>query len=693
MCLIAHLLRCLLLIGGGILCLPLLLPAADYDQIGSEDIPVQLEADQLSYDRDKQVYRASGDVRLIQGDMEVRGQQLEWWRARDELKASGNVRLLSPDQELSGSTLRYSLLQGTGTVEQGHFFLYQENLHVRGRTIERRGESEYRIEHGTFTTCDGEVPPWKFGARRVDVTLGGYARARNAVFYLKNIPCFYLPYLVYPAKTERESGLLIPRVGYSQKRGFQYSGAYYQVLGINQDATFFLDYLTEMGLGKGLEYRYIFGRDNAGEARVYHIDVDQVDGVEIDEERYALEWQHDGSLPGGVKMVADVEYVNDDQYFEDFGDQAEEYNKDKVESVFSLSKNWGKYNLVGQVKYTKDLEVSDQTTLQLLPRISFDRVRQRIGESFFYTALESEYTHFWRREGLRGQRLMLRPVLSASYSLAEVIDITPEIGYRERVYWGLSNDADSDHQGIPEFSISLNTRLQKVYQQGVGAISKLRHVLEPELVYKFTPEEEQEQLPNFDRYDRIAEVNRLEYALVQRLTARFERTGQEPMYRDIFYLRLSQPYDLRDAAAEERFGAIRAELDLRPLSWLSLSSDTSYEVDTGDWNKLALELKLHEQQGNSMRIEYRYDRDREVDYGAVDLSLAYLKPLYVNYQQRYDFSEQERLEQVVALEYRQQCWSTQLSYREREDEQSLMLSFTMRGIGEVGGVSGSFGGM
>ena len=693
MCLIAPILRCLTLLAGSLFCLPLLAPAADYEQIGKQNVPVQLEADQLSYDGDTQVYKASGDVRLIQGDMEVRGQQLKWWRTSGEFEASGDVRLLSPDEELSGSKARYSLLQGTGTFERAHFFLRQDNLHVRGRTIERRGESEYRIEQGTFTTCDGAVPPWKFGASRVDVTLGGYARARNAVFYIKNIPSVYLPYFVYPVKTERKSGLLFPRVGYSKKRGFQYSGAYYQVLGINQDATFFFDYLTEMGLGKGLEYRYIFGRDNAGEARVYHIDVDQVDGVAIDEERYALEWQHDGTLPGGVKMVVDAEYVNDDQYFEDFGNQAEEYNKDKVESVFSLSKNWGKYNLVGQLKYTRDLEVTDKTTLQLLPRITFDRVRQRIGESSFYTAFESQYTHFWRREGLRGQRLMLRPVLSASYNLAEVFDITPEIAYRERIYWGLSNDTDSEHQGIPEFSTTLNTRLQKVYSPRIGAVSKLRHVLEPELVYKFTPEEEQERLPNFDRYDRIAEVNRLEYALVQRLTARFERADQEPRYRDVLYLRLSQPYDLRDAAAGERFGAIRTELDLWPLSWLSLSSDASYEVATRDWTKLALELELHEQQGNRMRIEYRYDRDLEVDHAALDLSLAYLKPVYVKYQQRYDFSEQERLEQFVALEYRHQCWSTQLSYRERDDEQSLMLSFTMLGIGEVGGISGSLGGM
>ncbi len=92
-------------------------------------------------------------------------------------------------------------------------------MYIQGTKIERLGESDFRIEEGTFTTCNGEVPSWKFGASRMDVTLGGYARARNMIFYLKDIPSLYFPYMVYPAKTERESGLLIPSAGYSDKRG------------------------------------------------------------------------------------------------------------------------------------------------------------------------------------------------------------------------------------------------------------------------------------------------------------------------------------------------------------------------------------------------------------------------------------------------------------------------------------------
>jgi len=670
-----------------------LVMAADWNQAGKSEQPVQLEADQLSYDKDTGLYHASGDVKLTQGDLDVRSQVLDWNQATGEIMAEGDVQLISPDEELFGTKAHYNLQQETGIVENGHFYLRDQNLHVRGRTIERRGKLDYLIKKGTFTTCNGDVPSWKFGAGQVDVTLGGYARARNTIFYLKDIPTVYFPYMIYPAKTERESGLLIPSAGYSKKRGFQYNSAYYQVLGVNQDATLYLDYLSEMGIGKGLEYRYIFGRDNAGEARVYHMNVDKVDGVVVDEERYALQWQHQGTLPGGVRMVADVEYVNNNQYFEDFGTVAEEYNKDSVESLFYLSKNWGKYSLVGQLKYTKNLEIDESTTLQTLPRITFDAARQRIGKTPFYYALETEYTNFWRQEGLRGERLMAKPIFAASFQLWDVIAVAPEISYRERYYWNLSDNSDSEEEGLAEFTTRINSRVQKIYNHPLGFQGKMRHSIEPELVYRYIPEVDQGDLPYFDTYDRIDEANQIEYALVQRLTVRFNNADGRPVYRDFLYLRLSQIYDLTNEARQQRFQDLRLQMTLLPQEWISLKTDTTLDVDTGVWTKVAVAGTLIDKEENSLRLEYRYDAANEIDYGLVNLSVAFLKPFYLTYQQRYEFATDKQLEQVVGVEYRQQCWSAQLSYREHEGDNSIMLVFTMNGIGSVGNIGASLGGI
>ena len=156
--------------------------AGDWNKVGETEVPVTLEADELSYDKDTGMYHASGDVHLVQGDLDVRSQTLDWNQDSGELIAEGDVQLRSPDEELFGNKARYNLQHGTGTVEGGHFYLRESNLHIYGDSIERRGEHEYRIKNGTFTTCNGDVPSWKFGASQIDVTLGGYARAKKSYF-------------------------------------------------------------------------------------------------------------------------------------------------------------------------------------------------------------------------------------------------------------------------------------------------------------------------------------------------------------------------------------------------------------------------------------------------------------------------------------------------------------------------------
>ena len=53
-----------------------------------------------------------------------------------------------------------------------------------------------------------------------------------------------------------------------------------------------------------------------------------------------------------MRLAADVEYVSSRDYFKDFGEEPEEYNKDQAQSVLTASRNWRKLNLTGLLKYT-----------------------------------------------------------------------------------------------------------------------------------------------------------------------------------------------------------------------------------------------------------------------------------------------------------------------------------------------------
>ena len=119
--------------------------------------------------------------------------------------------------------------------------------------------------------CDGPAPSWKFTARDLDVTVEDYARGKDAVFYVADIPVFYTPYIAFPVMRERQSGFLIPRIGSSSIKGFYLDIPYYWAISPSQDVTFDVDGQTKRGAGIGVDYRYLRPKGSDGQFRGYLI--------------------------------------------------------------------------------------------------------------------------------------------------------------------------------------------------------------------------------------------------------------------------------------------------------------------------------------------------------------------------------------------------------------------------------------
>ncbi|MFO7982798.1 MAG: LPS assembly protein LptD [Desulfuromonadales bacterium] len=661
---------------------PLAQPLGD---VGDSEGPVAIEADEFRFDEKTQTYRAEGSVHMRYGDMDIKTESMRWEADTGDVLATDGVRMEDQGNIMVGESLDFNLETEQGVLQQGRVFAKERNFHIVGDAIEKVGENDFRITKGTFTTCDGEVPDWKFGARHLDVTLGGYARAKHVLFRIRDIPVLYLPYLVYPVKTERESGFLMPRYGHSDSKGVELSLAYYLVLARNMDATFYLDYLSRMGVGKGLEYRYILGDDNEGEFKGYH-----VNGTHGHENRHALDWEHEGTLPGQIRLSADAEYVSDREYFEDFGEIAEEYNKSQVESILSLNKQMDKSALTFQLKYTENLEGDNDQTLQRLPEIEYVANRRSFGETPLYYGLEASSVYFWRREGVRGVRLSTRPELALVTRTAG-LSLEMGSGYRYRQYWTSDEGPGNVGEGIYDIFGNLSTQVSRVFHLGGDRISKIRHSIEPEVDYLYVPEEDQSRLPRFDRFDRIGAKNLLRYALTNRFTAKLDSEGGT-RYHDFLYLRLSQEYDIRkarnDDTEEEPFGDVRLELILQPTSRTYLDIDADYDVHDSSssfsdrFRSFATRVGARDDSGNAIAVETRYQRDN-TDYVSGSIDLAWLKPLYARYEHRYNLSESRSLEKVAKVEYRSQCWSLFLSYRDRLEDEEYFVTFSMTGVGNV----------
>ena len=102
---------------------------------------------------------------------------------------------------------------------------------------------------------------------------------------------------------------------------------------------------------------------------------------------------------------------------------------------------------------------------------------------------------------------------------------------------------------IPEFSVALSSRLAKSFDVNLLGADRFQHSIEPTVTYTYVPDEEQGSLPLFDLRDRVASRNDVTYALVNRLTARSQAADGSSSYRDLFYLRLSQSYNIDEPQA------------------------------------------------------------------------------------------------------------------------------------------------
>ena len=84
-----------------------------------------------------------------------------------------------------------------------------------------------------------------------------YAKLKHTRFKVGKAPIFYLPWLLWPVKTDRASGFLMPDFGNSNSRGYFLGTALFWAMRRNMDTTFYMDYYSIAGPAGGLEYRYV----------------------------------------------------------------------------------------------------------------------------------------------------------------------------------------------------------------------------------------------------------------------------------------------------------------------------------------------------------------------------------------------------------------------------------------------------
>ena len=170
-----------------------------------------------------------------------------------------------------------------------------------------------------------------------------------------------------------------------------------------------------------------------------------------------------------------------------------------------------------------------------------------------------------------------------------------------------------------------------------------------------------------------------------------------PEYHEFLYFRLAQEFDIRESRRDREagdaplrpFSAVRSELIVRPTTWSYIDLDATYDPNPESRSLAVFRARsgIKDHNDNDLSLSYTY-LEHEAEYLSAMATVNIFDPVTLSYLYRYDFLEDRSLETMVGVEYRFQCWSIKLSFRDRLDDQEILVAFVLRGIGNVFG-SGS----
>ncbi len=655
--------------------------------------PITINADTLEYDKDKDTYIAKGHVEIIQGKVRVTADEVTVDNKTGDAFASGNVVIIDGEDKLSCESFNLNINTKVGVIHNGSMFIKKGNHHIEGNEIEKLSEDKYKIDKGSLTTCDAKIPDWRFRGSDIKVTPNEYLTAWNVFFYIKDIPVLYLPYIGLPIKTKRQTGFLIPRIGYSTKEGFKFKEAFFWAIADNMDATIYTDYRSEKGLGTALEFRYVLSPYSRGNLYTNYVN-EWLTGREKWEGKYLIEH----AFTERLNAKANINYVSDKSYYKDYSETTYERIQRSTDSNVWITQNWPSSSLYLWAQYTKDLTKVNDETVQRLPELGYKIVENRLYELPLFYSLNSTAANFERDAGITGQRIDINPKLKAEVNIFRLFVFSPRGELRETLYSRSKDTEESTHRFLYSVGAGLSTKINRIFNtEGLGTIDRIRHSIEPEADYEYIPDVNQSQLPQFDAVDNIPKKNAVYYAITNRFSARYT-TGAEIKKLEFLMLKLSQSYDINEeiryydlSTPKRPFSDIRAELNIKSEQMINLFIDTKYNPYTGYITQANSDLRFQIGRFWYLTAGDRYTKDPRIEFLTGGMGFSFPFGIDISGSLWYDLYLGRLREQSYTLKYARQCWSAGMVFNHRhniendieKDVYQFLFTVELRGIGAV----------
>ena len=520
-----------------------------------------LSADKVVYDQSAATLEAEGHLRVQGGPEDV------------------SIMAERGDMHLNMHTARFFNVTGSlGVRRAGRSMVYStpNSFVFSGRVLLQTGDGKYRIVDGTMTNCRLPRPDWQIISRFIDLQ-NGVASTTNARFKFLGVPIFFLPYLRHPVNENgRESGFLLPALSNSSVKGYVFGEQIYWAISRDMDMVVGAEYFSKRGWAPNGDFRYKgSGIDNVTVRWNALLDrgftpkpvvvapgatpptpppgcsaKPSSDGI-VDQGGLDISAIGRKDLSSETHIAGIVEYLSCYAYRLSFDDSYSNAISSEVASNISLTH--GHNGLVSSGSFDRfqsfrDPLPGDEVRILHMPGLRFDVLDRPLGNSFLYGGLGSSLSFMNRSEphfhARNVGRLDIYPHLSLPFT-AGGWSVNPEVALRNTFYSVSQNpDLTGVRDGVPSIRHELLDRsdVEASFDLRAPALVRdfsvssagvvLRHVLEPELYYRYVAGigDKARNVVRMDTADIATNVNEAGISLTQRLYIR--TAGQEPCVPD-----------------------------------------------------------------------------------------------------------------------------------------------------------------
>lgn len=694
-----------------------------------ERVQWEITADKLTFLEKEGIYEAEGDVSISRPGESLFSEKARYNEKTGIVEVSGGFFLKTKNETLSGEEAVFDLNRQTGKVSKGRLFLVENNFTLSGDLFQKVGPESYVVKNCKVTSCSGEKPDWSFTGSEIKVTIEGYGSVKHAAFRIRDVPIFYFPYALFPAKRERQTGLLPPRFGYSEQTGFNVDVPIFWAISEQTDATFYERYMTERGLMQGFEFRYLERPSSEGvfffdilSDRIKEKDLTDPKQLEIspfprtNEIRYWLFSRADQELPWNLDTRLDLDIVSDQDFLREFqgglyggasrpdlekrfGRPVEEIQSPTRRSALRLDHDGQLYSLQALGSFNEQPEdLESDEIFQPYGGLAYDLLPQTMAILPIFFRLNTNYDYVWHGTKQNGHRASITPALSYPIFLGRFLEIEPRVNGTLTAQWFEEDFQGLDRQLVERYRFQLRTStlLERVFKIDWKGATGLKHRMTPSIIYTYNIPEEEVESPWFEPIIEDTRVNQIEFSLENALDGRSKNSQGSVSYAQWGTFNISQGYDMDEVMRSDI-----PDMERRPFKPLTGSmrviapnvdflGSAGWDHYEGDLTAvdLALGFTMDRAGGRKDRYSLDYlfvmDEVKSVSLDAhINLAYGFSAGIAFNRDLILDKTNASR----YWLDYQGKCWGLRVTAEKIDNVTGFLVEFNLLGLGKMGGLT------